>query len=152
VKPQVLRIEKRINADPARLFKAWLDADQFPLWFLSGVPVESASIDPRPGGRFCINMIHKGKIQPHEGEYQTIDEPRKLVFTWRSHATGGRDTLVTVIFTALPDVPEEAANEKPATLITLIHEQLTSDAEVSGHRGGWTNILAGLERWIMQKQ
>jgi len=151
---QVLKIEKRINADATRLFRAWLKADEFSRWFLSGAPIaETVHIDPRPGGRFRIDMVLNGKILPHEGEYQTIEEPTKLVFTWRSHATGGRDTLVTVTFTALsPEIRESSGNQKSSTLVTLIHERLASEAEIKSHNGGWTNILNGLENWLGEKE
>lgn len=149
---QVLKIEKKINAEPTRLFRAWLKAEEFSHWFLSGDPVElgSVSIDPRPGGRFHIDMLLDGKVLPHVGEYLVIEEPTKLVFTWRSHATGERDTLVTVTFTALPAVTDKNAKgtiQKPQTLVTLVHERLANDVETKMHQHGWTSILSGLERW-----
>ncbi|TGN09686.1 SRPBCC family protein [Leptospira ilyithenensis] len=154
---EVLRVEKKINAEPARLFRAWLKAEDFSRWFLSGdlIGIESTNIDPRPGGRFQINMLLDGKIFPHEGEYITIEEPTKLVFTWRSHATGGRDTLVTVTFTALPAVTGKSsagAVNKPQTLVTLVHERLANDIEIKMHHHGWASILEGLENWMAEKE
>ncbi|MBI3394630.1 MAG: SRPBCC domain-containing protein [Spirochaetia bacterium] len=143
----ILRIEKRINAEPARLFRAWLEPKDFSRWFLSGVDLGAVHLDPRPGGRFRIEMISKGKILPHEGEYRTIEEPSKIVFTWRSHATGGRDTLVTVTFTPVNTAADNGSGAKPETLITLVHEQLESETEITSHTQGWTNILASLETW-----
>lgn len=151
---EILKVEKSINAGAARLFRAWLDADQFPRWFLSGetVATESAVIDPRPGGRFHIKMVHDGKVLPHEGEYQIIEEPTKLVFTWRSFATEGRDTLVTVLFKELP--PEHSGPSpdgraegkgKARTLVTLTHERLPSNW-IKAHHDGWTSILGGLAK------
>jgi len=145
---QVLRIEKRINADATRLFRAWLNAEDFSQWFLPGIPVESATLDPRPGGQFRIDMLLNGKTLPHEGEYRVIEEPTRLVFTWRSHATQGRETLVTVTFTPLPQSDLQSGIAKPATLITLTHERLISEEEIKSHRGGWTSILDCLEKWM----
>ncbi|TGK20405.1 SRPBCC family protein [Leptospira stimsonii] len=151
----VLKVEKKINADQTRLFRAWLDTENFSRWFLSGDPiVESVSIDPRPGGKFRIDMSLNGKIFPHEGEYQTIEEPTKLVFTWRSHATGGRDTLVTVTFTALSTTRTEnssGANQRPQTLVTLIHERLANEKEIQSHDYGWTHILDAYSEWFDEK-
>ncbi|MCE9597550.1 MAG: SRPBCC domain-containing protein [Spirochaetia bacterium] len=141
----VLRIEKRINAEPARLFRAWLEAKDFTRWFFSGVQLGEVNLDPRPGGKFRIEMVVKGRIEPHEGEYHTIEEHSKIVFTWRSFATGGRDTLVTILFAALP---VDERSKKPSTLITLIHERLQDEAAIKGHNTGWSNILDGLEKWI----
>ncbi|BDA80288.1 activator of HSP90 ATPase [Leptospira kobayashii] len=154
---QVLKVEKKINAEPARLFRAWLKVEDFSRWFLSGelIGIESVQIDPRPGGRFQINMLLDGKIFPHEGEYIAIEEPTKLVFTWRSHATGGRDTLVTVTFTALPAVTDTSSAEtsnKTQTLVTLTHERLANDIEIKMHTHGWESILEGLDQWHSRKE
>ncbi|XDD52126.1 SRPBCC domain-containing protein [Leptospira sp. WS92.C1] len=154
---EVLRIEKKINAEPTRLFRAWLKAEEFSRWFLSGdlVGIESVKMDPRPGGRFQINMILNGQILPHVGEYLVIEEPTKLVFTWRSHATKNLDTLVTVIFTALLEVTGKGSKNtihKPQTLVTLIHERLESGTEIEMHHYGWTNILIGLEKWHSEEE
>lgn len=140
----VLRLEKRINADPTRLFRAWLSAEDLSKWFLpeDAVNIQSATLDPKPGGKFLINMVLNGKVLPHEGEYREIDEPKKLVFTWKSIATGGRDTLVTITFDSIADPSNK--KQKPQTLVTLIHERLASE-EIESHRNGWTGILNGLE-------
>ncbi|MEI7013437.1 SRPBCC family protein [Leptospira licerasiae] len=150
---QVVKIEKRINAEPIRLFRAWLKAEEFSSWFLPGnsIGIESAVLDPRPGGKFKINMLHEGKVLPHEGEYQIIEEPKKLVFTWRSHATGGLDTLVTVTFDLLENRSSNS-NEKPHTLITLTHERLIGEEGATSHKAGWTHILDSLEKWQIEKE
>ncbi|XDD53102.1 SRPBCC domain-containing protein [Leptospira sp. WS4.C2] len=148
---QVLKVEKKINADPTRLFQAWLNAEDFSRWFLSGemIGIDSVTMDPRPGGKFLINMTLDGKILPHEGEYITIEEPHKLVFTWRSHATENRDTLVTVTFTDLTNPGRsKGLKEKPQTLVTLIHEELLNDIQIKMHNQGWTSILESLIHWI----
>lgn len=148
---QVLKVEKKINADPTRLFQAWLNAEDFSRWFLSGemIGIDSVTMDPRPGGKFLINMTLDGKILPHEGEYITIEEPHKLVFTWRSHATENRDTLVTVTFTDLTNPGRsKGLKEKPQTLVTLIHEELLNDIQIKMHNQGWTSILGSLNHWI----
>lgn len=140
----VLRIEKRINAEPARLFRAWLEPGDFSRWFFCGYELGEVSLDPTPGGLFRIEMMIDGKAHPHEGQYQTIDEPNRIVFTWRSHATGGRDTLVTITFTRASD----SLPGKPATIINLVHERLADEASVAKHNNGWSNILQGLDQWL----
>ncbi|TGK49445.1 SRPBCC domain-containing protein [Leptospira kanakyensis] len=150
---KILKVEKRISADPTKLFRAWLNAKDFSLWFLSGegIGIESVTMDPRPGGRFLINMELDGKILPHSGEYITIDEPHKLVFTWRSHATENRDTLVTVTFEEEKDSKHEtkkSSKQKTTTLVTLIHEDLSSDLQIKMHNHGWTSILDSLSHWM----
>ncbi len=148
---QVVRIEKRINADRTRLFRAWLDVRDFARWFIAGdtVSIESVQIDPRVGGAFRIDMLVNGEIIPHAGEYRVIDEPSRLVFTWRSPKTDDRETLVTVTFdaVALANAPDDAAGT-PATLITLVHERLAGETERTNHTHGWTSILEGLSRFV----
>jgi uncharacterized protein YndB with AHSA1/START domain len=150
---QVLRIEKRINADRARLFRAWLDVRDFARWFIAGegVSIESVNIDPRVGGAFRIDMSLNGELIPHEGVYVTIDEPSRLVFTWRSPKTGDRETLVTITFDPVAstdaNMPGGVA-AKPATLITLVHERLVDETERANHTRGWTSILEGLSRVV----
>ncbi|MDV6234788.1 SRPBCC domain-containing protein [Leptospira ellisii] len=75
-----------------------------------------------------------------------IEEPTKLVFTWRSHMTEHKDTLVTVTFTVLDNSTNKnsAKDEKPQTLVTLIHERLEGEYRIKAHDHGWTSILEGL--------
>jgi uncharacterized protein YndB with AHSA1/START domain len=155
VHKQVLKIEKNISSDPKRLFQAWLKAEELSQWFLSkdtthSCGIESATLDPRPGGRFQINMLIDGMIYPHEGEYLVVEEPTKLVFTWKSHATNHENTLVTITFTALPDlVISQLSGEKrkPQTRITLVHERLVTREQIDMHTMGWTHILNHLATW-----
>ncbi|TGN18142.1 SRPBCC family protein [Leptospira idonii] len=146
----ILKVEKKINADSTRLFRAWLKPDDFAKWFLAEdtIGFESVRIDPRPGGQFQINMLLNGQVLPHSGEYITIEEPNKLVFTWKSHMTDERDTLVTVLFQELPPTINKDNLPKPQTLITLTHERLTEDFQIKEHSRGWTNILEGLDQWL----
>lgn len=137
---EVLKVEKKINASPERLFRAWLTAKDFARWFLANgeLSIGTVTLDPRPGGKFRIDMIVEGKLRPHEGEYKIVDEPRKLVFTWRSFMTQDKDTLVTVLF----------APEEKGTRITIIHEQIPGEMEFNAHRDGWSGILNSLEIFI----
>jgi len=95
-------------------------------------------LDPRPGGKFRIDMIVEGKLRPHEGEYKVVDEPTKLVFTWRSFMTQDHETLVTVLFTA----------EDSGTRITIIHENIPGEMEFDADRNGCAGILACLETFM----
>jgi len=132
-----------------------LKADEFSQWFLSKdsshvCGIESATLDPRPGGRFQINMLVDGKVYPHEGEYLVVDEPTKLVFTWKSHATNHENTLVSITFTALPDLVISTLGEKsrkPQTRISLVHERLATSEQIEKHTNGWTHILNHLAAW-----
>jgi uncharacterized protein YndB with AHSA1/START domain len=100
--------------------------------------VAELEMDPRPGGTFRLVMRGERGDIAHIGEYREVDPPRRLVFTWKSPATQGRETIVTVEFHARGD----------ATELVLIHEELPDEQTADGHRQGWTSIAAKLELYI----
>lgn len=147
MQPFIVRIEKKIKADRQRLFRAWLEPSDFARWFIAGaqVGIGQVEMDASVGGAFRIDMIVDGVVRPHEGEFREIDEPSRLVFTWRSHATQQRETLVTITFETIN--PDESSGS--LTLLTLVHQQLESERQASAHTGGWTSIIDHLERFAV---
>jgi uncharacterized protein YndB with AHSA1/START domain len=102
------------------------------------ITVAELQMDPRPGGIFRLVMrSERGEIA-HTGEYREVDPPRRLVFTWKSPATQGRETVVTVEFHERGD----------ATELVLIHEELPDEQTADGHRQGWTSIATKLALYI----
>ena len=95
----------------------------------------AAEVDLRVGGRFRLVMADEHLRIEHTGEYQVIQPPELLVFTWRSEFTGMRDTLVTVRLT------ERGPRD---TEVEVIHEFAT-DAEAASHAGGWGQLLDRLQ-------
>jgi len=85
------------------------------------------------GGGFSFEMLDGGRSLPHRGRYEVIERPRRLVFTWNSHATEG-DSRVELTF-------EPRGAE---TLLTLRHERLPDALRVGQHTGGWSAILGKL--------
>ena len=98
----------------------------------------SAEVDLRVGGRFRLVMADEHLRIEHTGEYQVIQPPELLVFTWRSEFTGGRDTLVSV------RLVERGPRE---TEIEVTHEFATQ-AEATSHAGGWGQLLTRLETYL----
>lgn len=129
-------VKRRIAAPAQRIFDAWLDPASLAEWMRPCSATDKRSdvkVDAREGGTFEIVMhVPSGAVR-HTGIYQTIDAPRRLVFTWNSPHAGQHDSLVTVEF--LPD--------GQATEVIITHERLPKDA-VSAHTGGWTEILESL--------
>src|SRR5216683_3839213 len=80
-----LVIRKTIRAKAERLFAAWTIPAQLKLWWgPQGVKCIDAEVDLRPGGRYRIaNQLPDGKILWITGEFEVIEAPRKLVYTWR---------------------------------------------------------------------
>ncbi len=83
------------------------------------IAVAELEMDPRPGGTFRLVMRRERDEITHTGEYREVDPPRRLVFTWKSPATHGRETVVTVEFHS-----------------------------ADGHREGWTSIAERLALYL----
>jgi uncharacterized protein YndB with AHSA1/START domain len=131
--PVSINVRRRIAAPAGDLFAAWLDPARVAQWLRPGSTVKTdARIDAVVGGSFQIDMHQPDKLVPHRGTYVEIDPPRRLVFTWASPHTAGRDTLVTVEFIEVDG----------ATEVSLTHEQLP-EYMAAGHTGGWSS---GLEK------
>src|SRR6185503_6196159 len=90
------------------------------------------------GGRFRLVMVDEHLRIEHTGEYQVIQPPELLVFTWRSEFTGLLDTRVTVQLTPL---------SSHQTVIEVTHE-LATDGEASSHAGGWGQLLGRLQGYL----
>lgn len=132
-----LRLHRDIAASAEELFDAWLDAESISQW-MHPSPIERtvATVDARVGGRFEFIMYLNGEPLPHTGRYIRIDRPSQLIFTWNSHATQDKDTLVTVDFEARGEL----------TRITITHEKLKDAETLRKHEGGWSSILEEIGR------
>ena len=132
-----LKVSRRIPAPPEDVYAAWLDESSLRQWMhVAPAPCSVVEVDARVGGRYRLVMLGPdGNDAEITGEYVELDPPRRITFTWAFTATGDPDSLVTVTFAPAAD------NE---TDLVLIHERLTSDAAVTGHRAGWEAIAANL--------
>lgn len=133
-------VKRKIAAPAKKIFAAWLDPASLAEWMRpcsSGTQRSDAQVDARVGGAFEIVMhVPSGPVR-HTGVYQTIDAPRRLVFTWNSPYAGQHDSLVTVDF--LPD--------GQATEVVITHERLPEDTR-AGHEAGWSEIIDSLAQTI----
>jgi len=133
-----LRLTRTIRADLATVFEAWTEPAQLNRWSApEGMTIET-EVDLRIGGRYRIRMKSPdGEIFTAVGEYQEIDRPNRLVYTWGWEETGNDhyETKVTVEF----------FDRGGATEVVVTHE-LFPDADLAGeHHEGWTSCLNRLE-------
>jgi len=133
-----LRLKRKIGADIATVFDAWTEPEQLNQWSApEGMAVET-EVDLRVGGRYRLRMKSPdGEIFTAVGEYQEIDRPNRLVYTWGWEETGNDhyETRVTVDF----------FDRDGATEVVLTHE-LFPDADLAAeHNEGWTSCLNRLE-------
>jgi len=127
---------RTIRASAARLFDAWTQPEQLRLWWgPRPVTCSGAEVDLRDGGRYRIeNMLPDGNRLVIEGEFQIVEAPHKLVYTWR--AGEDQTSRVTVRFEPRGD----------ATEVIVIHEQIPNESIRDSHEGGWNGCLDGLSR------
>lgn len=134
----VVRLTRELAASPELVFDAWTDPQMVRQWLVPGeMKMAAIEIDLTVGGRFDFTMQGEDS-HAHACVYREIDRPRKLVFTWSSSATEGKDTLVTVEFE-----PSGAG-----TQMTLTHQGFADEAMAARHDGGWTACLAKLVPFV----
>jgi len=136
-----LVLRKLIPVSREEVFAAWSDPAGMQHWMCPGdTKTAEAQIDFRVGGSFRILM--KGGIHDteHTGEYQAIDPPSKLSFTWISKNTDFKTTLVTI----------ELLQRGAQTELILTHERFPSAERVRQHKGGWSQIADRLAQHFEQ--
>jgi len=132
----VLRITRRFDVAPERVFDAWVDPHLTSQWLFatSTGRIVRCDIDARLGGKFLIvDRREAGDIE-HVGQYVEFERPRRLVFTFAVPHYSGQETLVSVDI-----VPVGAGCE-----LTLTHEHVLPEwAERT--QQGWTMLLENVD-------
>ncbi len=141
VRPETtLRLERTIAAPREAVFAAWTKAETIARWFAptEDYTVVVTDLDLRPGGRWRLEMRHKGgAVHPVGGVYREIDAPSRLSFTWAwEDDTAPGESLVVV----------ELAADGPRTRLTLTHTLFPNADVRDRHTQGWNGCLPRLER------
>src|ERR1700694_5568769 len=92
-----LVVRKTIAAPAEFLFDAWTQPEKMKEWWGPGdVKCVAVEIDLRVGGRYRIaNKFPDGKILWIGGEFESIERPHKLVYTWSVEPATGPPERVT---------------------------------------------------------
>jgi len=135
----VVRVTRRFDAAPGRVFDAWLDAEMIGRWMfgpsLRDEEVVRIALDARVGGSFSFVVRRQGQEIDHIGEYREIIRPRRLVFTWGIAQDKPDMSRVIVDIVALASGCE----------LTLTHELHPDWADYASRtEAGWTKMLAAL--------
>ena len=138
---RVLELERLIPATPERLFAYWTEPDLLVKWFgPEGFDIPSHRLDVRPGGRWSTTMrAPDGKLRTVSGIYNTVDPPRRLVFTWGwddDSGVRGHETEVTVTFEPTPG----------GTRLKLVQQVFQGKEVRDLHNGGWAGSFNKLQR------
>jgi uncharacterized protein YndB with AHSA1/START domain len=134
---EALLVQRILPAAPDRIFKSFTEAAKLAKWFapMDGMKTVVHELDPRPGGRYRVDMIEPGGGAVHqlEGRYQEVDPPNHLVFTWR-WLQDTDETLVRIEMKAV----------KQGTELLLTHEKFRTAAAKKEHADGWEGCLSRL--------
>ena len=146
-KPNLV-LTRLIDAPRERVFKAWIDPEQFAYWWGPHTfTTPRVKLDPRPGGRIDIDMQGpKGspweKPYPMHGEFQEVSPYDRLAFTAKlpdGKGGYGLENLNEVDF----------ADKKGKTELTLSVTTLFASPEMAGAlagmKEGWSQSLERLD-------
>jgi uncharacterized protein YndB with AHSA1/START domain len=134
-----LVIRRLINADAQRVFDAWTRPELLVKWWgPRPVTCQGAEVDLRVGGAYRIgNLFPDGSVLFIVGEFEVVEPPRRLIYTWRiDHRSGpeAEESRVTVRFE-----PQGAATE-----VIVLHERIDSEKTRADHEHGWSGCLDNL--------
>jgi uncharacterized protein YndB with AHSA1/START domain len=133
---RTLRLTRRFDARPQRVFDAWLDPPFAARWLFATAsrPIAHVEIDARIGGGFRFVDRDDGNALEYTGEYTEIVPHRRLAFTLVMPCAESTVTRVLVAIGSL----------NRGSRLNLIHENVPSmTARYINHR--WTGILYGLD-------
>ena len=102
-----LLITRVFDAPRERVWREWTTPEAFADWYGGPdfpIPVESVSMDLRPGGTWRATMLFEGEREVQwEGEYVEVAEPERLSFTVTDEPGNPDRDLVTVELRDLGD-------------------------------------------------
>jgi len=134
---RVLRIERKFQAPVARVFDAWTSEEVLRRWLHCGPAWETptAEIDLRVGGRIRIVMRDaEGDDHGATGEYQLIDRPHRLVFTWTFDAHPRNHQLIELEF----------SERDGTTTVVMINSGIATEGMEADQRIGWEGCYDNL--------
>ena len=119
------RLERMISAAPDEVFDGWLNPK------IPGNPWNAAEkfiLDAKVDGLFYWAL----KGTAHYGRFMEFERPARMQHTWVSPSTSGQESKVTLTF-------EKQGRD---TLMMLVHSDLPDTDEARGHERGWNYFLA----------
>ena len=131
-----LVVRRIIQATPKELFAAWTEPEQLKKWWgPRPVVCAEAEVDLRVGGSYRIaNRLLDGTLLWISGEFEVIDPPSKLVYTWRIGPASQSLERVSVEFKPHGD----------GTEVIVTHQCIPNPGARAQHEHGWIGCLDGL--------
>jgi uncharacterized protein YndB with AHSA1/START domain len=143
-----LRMERRFDAAPEKVFDAWTNPEVLRRWWAAapGWETPAAEVDLRAGGRYRLTMRDPAAGAEHTvgGEYVEVRRPDRLTYTWAwEPEPGGPDmgppSRVTVDFVA----------DGGGTRVELTHSGLVTEQSRAQHEHGWNACLDNLASRVL---
>ncbi len=119
---RVVELLRELPASPEDVFGFLTDSVRYTKWM-----GRAADLDARPGGLYRVEIDEHTVAQ---GEYVTVEPPRRLVFTWGwvgDAAVPPGSTTVEILLSATVE----------GTTLLLRHTGLPDDATSAMHKEGW---------------
>jgi uncharacterized protein YndB with AHSA1/START domain len=138
-----LRLERTFDAPRERVFDAWTNPEVLRRWWAAGPDYEgvAAEVDLRVGGSLRLTMrAPDGQTHTGGGEYLEIDEPNRLVYSWRWEDGEGTVSNVAVDF----------IEADRGTTVVLNHTGLPTENSRDQHVHGWKECLDNLGRRVLE--
>ena len=129
----VLRMTRTLPAPRPRVFEALTEPEDLGRWWgPEGFTTPGIELDLREGGSYRFGMQPPdGELFHLTGEFQEVDPPRQLSYTfrWEPPDTDDRETLVTLTL----------QDSAPKTEIQLTQEGFATEGRYELHHDGWTD-------------
>ncbi|MBC9715020.1 SRPBCC domain-containing protein [Streptomyces sp. TRM66268-LWL] len=139
-------LERRLAADPARIWRHWTEPALLASWWAPpSMAVADCVIEPRAGGRAVLNLRDAEGTYRSAGQVHTAREHERLVFDLSVYDAHG-----AVSFTGHYDLTLDATDGGTRLRLVLGLSGTAVDAApfVAGIETGWGQVLDQLERVV----
>jgi uncharacterized protein YndB with AHSA1/START domain len=127
-----VRREIAIAARPETVWEFLVDPEKATRWM-----GQSASLDPRPGGEYRVEVI-PGNVAV--GEFVEVDPPHRVVWTW-----GWTKESMSPVDVGSSTIEVELEPDGEGTLLRFTHSGLPDADATAKHAHGWDHYLERLE-------
>ncbi len=134
-----LIVRRSIRATAEKLFDAWTEPEQLTQWWgPNAVICTAAEVDLKVGGRYRIaNQFPDGKVLWISGEFELIERPKRLIYSWRIGPESAPAERVIVRF-------EQSGSN---TEVIVTHERIPAVPMRDLHQQGWEGCLQKLAKF-----